>query len=342
MPHPFSVLVVEDDATLRATVAREITEAGHRVRSAATTRAAIAELAESPADILVSDVILPDGPDGVALCRLVKETRPETEVILLSGHASVTNAIEGVRLGACDFLLKPLEPGAVARSVATAAARVAHRLAEREVVTGLRARADGQSALLDLLAVPILIADGDARVHGRNAAAAPLLADSGPLALGRDGRIRASPETRALRDTLAAVCGPIPPEPTAVTLPPRAGALRLRAVVAPLSAGVSGLRPGPLAAVLVDLPERSAVAPNAEMLSLLYGLTPAEGELAARLVAGDSVQEASDALGIAVATARTHLSRVFSKTGARRQGDLVGLVLSGPALLAGLTPGTAR
>jgi FixJ family two-component response regulator len=256
-------------------------------------------------------------------------------VILVTGFASIATAIEGVRLGACDYLLKPLEPGTVGRALAMASARLAQRRAERQVLAGLRARAEGQAAVLDRVGVPILIADGRAHVHGTNRSAEALLARHDALSVGHDGKLRAarSDATQALRAALAACCGATPSEATAVPLSSGAAAPRLRAVVAPLST-TRGDGRTPLAAVLVDLPDRSGVAPNAEMLCRLYGLTQAEAQLAARLVAGESVQEACDGIGIAVTTGRTHLSRVFAKTGTSRQGDLVGLVLTGPALLA--------
>jgi FixJ family two-component response regulator len=330
----FAVLLVEDDPATRAILAREAADAGHSVRTAADGHAAMEALAEQPAAIVLSDIVLPGGLDGVQLCRAVRAAHPDVEVILLSGFASIASAIEGVRLGASDYLVKPLERGAIASALAKAAARVSQRRAEREVVAGLRARTDGQAALLDRLTVPVVIADADARLLGSNRAAETLLAAGGALASGPDGRLRSarSSDTRELHVAIAASCVPGASEPTVVALDHPASRPRLRAVVAPLPAvGVNGPA---LAAILVDVPERSAVAPNADMLCRLYGLTRAEGQLAARLVAGDSVQEACEALGVALTTGRTHLSRVFAKTGTARQGDLIGLVLSGPALLA--------
>jgi FixJ family two-component response regulator len=331
----FPVLLVEDDAGTRALLAREIAEAGYPLRHVADGHEALSALALQRAAIVVSDIVLPGGLDGVQLCRAIRESHPFVELILVTGFASIATAIEGVRLGACDYLQKPLEAGVVTRALARASARLAHRHAEMQVVDGLRARVDGQAALLDRLAIPIVIADGQARVQGRNSAAEALLGQRTAISVGDDGRLRAARpvETQALHAALASCCAATPSDATTVPLSTGNAVTRLRAVVAPLSAS-GGTGSAPLAAVLVDLPNRSAVAPNAEMLCSLHGLTPAEGQLAARLVAGDSVQEACEALGIALATGRTHLSRVFAKTGAARQADLVGLVLTGPALLA--------
>ena len=69
----------------------------------------------------------------------------------------------------------------------------------------------------------------------------------------------------------------------------------------------------------------------------LYGLTPAESKLASLLAEGLSLEAAGQALGIRHNTARTHLARVFDKTGTSRQAELVARILCGPAML-GLSP----
>lgn len=81
-----------------------------------------------------------------------------------------------------------------------------------------------------------------------------------------------------------------------------------------------------LAILFISDPDRRpGVAPAP--LRELYGLTPREAELAAALAEGRTLREAADSLGLAMESARTYLKRVFSKTGAARQSDLVGLLL---------------
>jgi DNA-binding CsgD family transcriptional regulator len=109
----------------------------------------------------------------------------------------------------------------------------------------------------------------------------------------------------------------------AVSLPRPAGRRPLTAMVAPT--GVTGLFPASRSArvvVLIEQPERQAAAPFA-VFTKRYRLSPAEAGLAARIVGGMSLRQAAAAIGISDNTARTHLKRVFSKTGARRQSDLV-------------------
>jgi FixJ family two-component response regulator len=332
-----AVLLVEDDDATRALLAREIADVGHTVRAVQDAPSALAAMAEQPANIVVADIYLRGGMDGVRLCAAIREAHPFTEVILLTGFPTLSTAIEGVKLGACDYLLKPFEDLAdLRRSLVKASARIASRIGERELVARLRARTGGQEALLDRLPTAIVLADVERRIHGSNRAGELLLAAGAGLRLDPDGRLRASrpAEDLALGEALAA-CAPAHGGGIAVAISRDPGLPPLRAVVCSLRAGVlDEPSPVPLAALVVAAPERSGVSPDAEILARLYGLTPAEGALTARLVAGESVQEACEHLGIALATARTHLSRIFSKTGTTRQADLVGLVLTGPALLA--------
>ncbi|MBW2355977.1 MAG: response regulator, partial [Deltaproteobacteria bacterium] len=59
-------------------------------------------------DVVLLDIKMPGGMDGIDVLRKIKKQRPETEVILLTGHASVETSMEGMKLGAFDYLLKPM------------------------------------------------------------------------------------------------------------------------------------------------------------------------------------------------------------------------------------------
>lgn len=86
---------------------------------------------------------------------------------------------------------------------------------------------------------------------------------------------------------------------------------------------------GAVAAVFVSNPETQEET-NEDLLPHLYGLTPAESALAGRLVSGEDLSGAADVLGVSMNTARTHLKRIFQKTGTRRQAELVRLLLQSP------------
>jgi DNA-binding CsgD family transcriptional regulator len=116
--------------------------------------------------------------------------------------------------------------------------------------------------------------------------------------------------------------------------------LRIRRPVGrrPLTALIAALRGkntlrdgGAVVAVLVNDPEETP-ALDAEMLRAWYDLTPAEARLAVLLASGLSLERIVDRLGIGANTARTHLKSIFGKTDTRRQGELIRLLLSNPAL----------
>jgi DNA-binding CsgD family transcriptional regulator len=104
----------------------------------------------------------------------------------------------------------------------------------------------------------------------------------------------------------------------------------LHMMAAPLTGGQYGV--GEMAAVFATC--LSSLPPDLEPnLRRFYSLTPMEARLAAALVAGDSTQEFAGRARIAEETARSHMKHILAKTGARRQADLVRIIVTGPAML---------
>ncbi|MBI2988649.1 MAG: sigma-54-dependent Fis family transcriptional regulator [Deltaproteobacteria bacterium] len=102
-----TVLVVEDQETARQSLCELLREEGHQVYEAADGRAAIKQADELDLDLVLTDLVLP-GADGLAVLKHVREVSPQTLVVLMTAHASVETAIEAMRLGAQDYILKPL------------------------------------------------------------------------------------------------------------------------------------------------------------------------------------------------------------------------------------------
>ena len=100
------ILVVDDEANLRLLLAREISDRGHEVVVAADSAQAMEEIGRADFDVVLTDIRMP-GMDGMALTEWIKHTRPDTDVIVMTGYASVDSAATAVRLGAFDYLLKP-------------------------------------------------------------------------------------------------------------------------------------------------------------------------------------------------------------------------------------------
>lgn len=102
-----SLLVVDDDRPLLDSVAEYLRSLGHRTETAVTCRDAMSRMKEYPFDLVICDVSLPD-QDGFALLEWARQQAPETQVILFTGFGTIENAVEAIRLGAFDYLTKPI------------------------------------------------------------------------------------------------------------------------------------------------------------------------------------------------------------------------------------------
>ncbi|MBT8487867.1 MAG: sigma-54 dependent transcriptional regulator [Gemmatimonadetes bacterium] len=103
------VLVVDDDQAHRETLHRHLSSMGHEVSMASSGVEALNRLAAIQPDIVLTDIRMPGGVDGFDVLKKAKAHAPEVDVVLLTGFASVQPAIDAIRDGASDFLLKPLD-----------------------------------------------------------------------------------------------------------------------------------------------------------------------------------------------------------------------------------------
>ncbi|MCJ8502751.1 response regulator [Desulfatitalea alkaliphila] len=101
------VMVVDDEEKVRKYLSRLLQKRGFTVETAADGEAALALLAERDFDVVLLDVLMP-GLDGIAVLKEIKQRRPLTEVIILTGNASVNTGVAGLQHGAVDYLLKPV------------------------------------------------------------------------------------------------------------------------------------------------------------------------------------------------------------------------------------------
>lgn len=101
------VLIVDDESVVRSTISRIITEhLGLSVKEAEDGEKALHIMASEPFDIVFLDLLLP-GMHGLEVLRHIREDHPETVVIIVTGHPAVESALESMRLGAMDYLVKP-------------------------------------------------------------------------------------------------------------------------------------------------------------------------------------------------------------------------------------------
>jgi len=106
------VLVVEDEAYVRASLREILVERGYEVVEAGFLDEAVARLARISVDVVLTDFRLP-GADGLELVRRVKAGSPEMPVVVLTGQGTIASAVECLKSGASDYLLKPVDPEAL-------------------------------------------------------------------------------------------------------------------------------------------------------------------------------------------------------------------------------------
>jgi two-component system response regulator PilR (NtrC family) len=102
-----TILVVEDQDSARESLAELLRGVGYEVHEAADGNAAISLIDQLDLDLVLTDLTMP-GRDGIAVLRHIREISPQTLVILMTAHATVDTAVEAIRLGAQDYILKPL------------------------------------------------------------------------------------------------------------------------------------------------------------------------------------------------------------------------------------------
>jgi two-component system response regulator HydG len=158
------VLVVDDKMNMVRLMAK-VLRADARVRTANRGIEAVHILEAEPVEVVLSDLRIPD-MDGIELLKRCKQLRPGAEFILMTAYASVTTAIEALRLGAYDYLTKPFEPEDARAIVLRAIGRAATSLPEsspsspsEEVLPGLFARS---AAMRELSSLVRRVADSDA------------------------------------------------------------------------------------------------------------------------------------------------------------------------------------
>ena len=111
-----SILIIDDEPNLRRSLGLILQRAGYIITTASTAAEAIHLLQAGAYDLGFLDIKLPD-QNGIQLLPRLRELYPEMPILILTAHATLDTAIEAVRLGARDYLLKPIDPENILRRV---------------------------------------------------------------------------------------------------------------------------------------------------------------------------------------------------------------------------------
>ena len=174
------ILIVDDEPAIQATLRGVLEDEGFRVSAVGRGTDALRFFADDLPDLTFLDIWM-DQPDGLDTLAEIKRTRPEAIVVMISGHGTIETAVKATRLGAYDFIEKPLSLEKVLLTVSRA---LEHARLERENAV-LRANLDqraeivGDSAVIRVLREQIATAaptNGRVLIHGENGSGKELVA----------------------------------------------------------------------------------------------------------------------------------------------------------------------
>lgn len=119
---PKSILIVDDEASVRESLERALSKAGYITKTASSGQEAIGLLSKQTVDIILSDFKMPNG-DGIELLRTIKKKYADIEVILITGYGTIQTAVEAMKEGAYDFITKPFKKAVILSTVERAIER---------------------------------------------------------------------------------------------------------------------------------------------------------------------------------------------------------------------------
>jgi diguanylate cyclase (GGDEF)-like protein len=133
-----NLLVVDDEETLRSVVSQVLTADGFEVAEAASGEEAMEAFRAQSHDLVITDIRM-QGMSGIELLTQIKQHSPDTQVVIMTSHASLDSAVSALRAGAYDYLIKPFESLDLISAVAGRAAEKARLVAQnRELVEQLK------------------------------------------------------------------------------------------------------------------------------------------------------------------------------------------------------------
>ncbi|MBI3037483.1 sigma-54-dependent Fis family transcriptional regulator, partial [bacterium] len=132
MNRRLSILVVDDDRNQAALLAETLTRLGHSAKGCVSATEALDIIRQQAVHLVITDLRMPN-KDGLSFLKTLKETDPEIEVLLITAYASVTSAVDAIRMGALDYMEKPVDINMLAAKIAGIEERVSLRAENRSL-----------------------------------------------------------------------------------------------------------------------------------------------------------------------------------------------------------------
>src|SRR4051812_40122181 len=175
-----TILIVDDEPGVRTALSGVLTDEGYTVEAVASGEACLDRLTRGPVDLILLDVWLP-GIDGLTTLARLRERQVDAQVVLISGHGNIESAVRAIKLGAFDFVEKPL---ALEKTVLVVTNALRQRRLEAEN-RALRAKVDrtqtmvGESYAMRQLREQVAMAaptNGRVLIYGENGTGKELVA----------------------------------------------------------------------------------------------------------------------------------------------------------------------
>ncbi len=301
------------------------------------------------ADLILLDLKMP-GMSEISGFRTVREKAPEVPLVVLTGNESPSAAKYVIESGARGYILKSaneIEIGDALAAVLKGETYVSDnfiRLAEpadpntqKEIESRIRHSLDEpsniQSDMLNLLPIGVIMVDPLGRVLFLNKEASEILSQCEEITIDHGGNflITNAARNKELRSAVIKATEGKNEFCTALSLANSPSLQPLNLLVT----SMPGFSTDEQRKVIVFITDSSRHRPPEQsVLRQLYDLTQAEAKIVRALLQGLKVDEAAMDLGISVSTVRSHLKRIFSKTGTNSQSGLIRLVMTGPAIMA--------
>lgn len=141
---PIDILLIDDEPDFVEMLSLRLSDEGHRVRTALSGQEGLTALEGEEPDVVILDIKMP-GLDGIEVLKTIRSAHPLVEIILLTGHGAVETAVEGLKSGAFDYLLKPADHAELLTKLEAARQRKAEqeeRIRQAEVRSLLRQTGD--------------------------------------------------------------------------------------------------------------------------------------------------------------------------------------------------------
>jgi len=328
------ILVVDDESSVRDVVTQVLEDDGHTVTSVDSAEAALEQLPNSAMQLIISDIRMKE-MDGIELLEKVKEINPEIEVVIMTSHASLETSVKALREGAFDYIFKPFDDlDVISTMVNRVAEKIAQEAQRQQTVDTLKTLSE---EVLNRLHVGVVLVDAACTSLLANDNAEALLSGKSGLFLDKGTLTASTPNVRTELKRLIAEASlqdvELSGQMSVMTVERQPPRLPLTLLISPLrnrlSEGVAGNHQA--TAMVFVSEENQKIELSAEVLNLLYGLTPAEARLTIALVDGLELEQIANEFNVSLHTLRGHLKSIFRKTGVRRQSELVALILTGPA-----------